>query len=44
MWLGISMPLTLIGSFFGFKKQPFGEPVRTNQIPRAIPEQVIFKI
>lgn len=39
MWLGISMPLTLIGSFFGFKKQPFGEPVRTNQIPRAIPEQ-----
>ena len=36
------MPLTLVGSFFGFKKQPFGEPVRTNQIPRAIPDQVSF--
>uniref|UniRef100_A0A8C4F5L5 Transmembrane 9 superfamily member n=1 Tax=Dicentrarchus labrax TaxID=13489 RepID=A0A8C4F5L5_DICLA len=38
LWFGISVPLTFIGAYFGFKKQP----VRTNQIPRQIPEQSFF--
>jgi transmembrane 9 superfamily protein 2/4 len=42
LWFGISVPLVFFGSYFGFKKtvEPF--PVRTNQIPRQIPEQVWY--
>uniref|UniRef100_A0A8C3AUZ6 Transmembrane 9 superfamily member n=1 Tax=Cyclopterus lumpus TaxID=8103 RepID=A0A8C3AUZ6_CYCLU len=39
LWFGISVPLTFIGAYFGFKKP---QPVRTNQIPRQIPEQSFF--
>ncbi|XP_006639690.1 transmembrane 9 superfamily member 4 [Lepisosteus oculatus] len=39
MWFGISMPLVYLGYYFGFRKQPYDNPVRTNQIPRQIPEQ-----
>uniref|UniRef100_A0A667XY56 Transmembrane 9 superfamily member n=1 Tax=Myripristis murdjan TaxID=586833 RepID=A0A667XY56_9TELE len=39
LWFGISVPLTLVGAYFGFKKP---QPVRTNQIPRQIPEQSFF--
>jgi transmembrane 9 superfamily member 2/4 len=39
LWLGVSLPLTFIGSFLGFKKPAIGDPVRTNKIPRPIPEQ-----
>ncbi|ORX82844.1 hypothetical protein K493DRAFT_360515 [Basidiobolus meristosporus CBS 931.73] len=42
MWFCISMPLIFVGSFFGFKKQVIQHPVRTNQIPRQIPEQVWY--
>jgi len=42
LWFGISTPLTFIGSYFGYKKMPFEHPVRTNQIPRQIPEQAIY--
>jgi len=42
LWFGISVPLTFIGSYFGYKKMPFEHPVRTNQIPRQIPEQAIY--
>uniref|UniRef100_A0A8C5GIU3 Transmembrane 9 superfamily member n=1 Tax=Gouania willdenowi TaxID=441366 RepID=A0A8C5GIU3_GOUWI len=38
LWFGISVPLTFVGAYFGFKKPP----VRTNQIPRQIPEQSFF--
>jgi transmembrane 9 superfamily protein 2/4 len=31
-----------IGSYYGFKKDTISVPVRTNQIARHIPEQVIF--
>uniref|UniRef100_A0A8C6KJM8 Transmembrane 9 superfamily member n=1 Tax=Nothobranchius furzeri TaxID=105023 RepID=A0A8C6KJM8_NOTFU len=41
MWFGISVPLTFIGAYFGFKKA-IEQPVRTNQIPRQIPEQSFF--
>merc|ERR1719195_2410872 len=39
LWFGISVPLVFLGAFFGFKKEPVPLPVRTNQIPRQIPEQ-----
>ncbi|CAI8017457.1 Transmembrane 9 superfamily member 4 [Geodia barretti] len=42
MWFGTSFPLVFRGSYFGFRKQPYEHPVRTNQIPRQIPEQVWY--
>ena len=41
MWFGISLPLVFLGYFFGYRKQPYEHPVRTNQIPRQVPTQVI---
>ncbi|XP_071483844.1 transmembrane 9 superfamily member 4-like [Diadema antillarum] len=42
MWFGISLPLVLVGYYFGYRKQPYDHPVRTNQIPRQVPEQVWY--
>ncbi|XP_055376353.1 transmembrane 9 superfamily member 2 [Condylostylus longicornis] len=42
LWFGVSVPLTFIGAYFGFRKRPFEHPVRTNQIPRQIPDQSIY--
>ncbi|CAM4775184.1 unnamed protein product [Rotaria magnacalcarata] len=42
MWLGISFPLVCVGFYFGYRKQPYDHPVRTNQIPRQVPEQQWF--
>lgn len=42
MWFGISLPLIMIGSFFGFKQPVFEDPVRTNQIPRCVPAQNVY--
>uniref|UniRef100_H2ZB08 Transmembrane 9 superfamily member n=1 Tax=Ciona savignyi TaxID=51511 RepID=H2ZB08_CIOSA len=42
LWFGISVPLTFIGAYFGYKRRPLEHPVRTNQIPRQIPEQVLY--
>ncbi|XP_033994744.1 transmembrane 9 superfamily member 2 isoform X1 [Trematomus bernacchii] len=42
LWFGISVPLTFLGAYFGFKKAAIEQPVRTNQIPRQIPEQSFF--
>ncbi|KAI5070386.1 hypothetical protein GOP47_0014729 [Adiantum capillus-veneris] len=42
LWFGISVPLVFIGSYFGFKKPPLEDPVRTNKIPRQIPEQAWY--
>lgn len=42
MWFGISVPAVFLGAYFGFKKQAIEQPVRTNQIPRQIPEQVWY--
>ncbi|CAH1773888.1 unnamed protein product [Owenia fusiformis] len=39
MWFGISLPLMFLGYYFGYRKQPYEHPVRTNQIPRQVPEQ-----
>ncbi|EMC95642.1 hypothetical protein BAUCODRAFT_122946 [Baudoinia panamericana UAMH 10762] len=37
IWFLISVPLSLIGSWLGFKQPQPDPPVRTNQIPRQIP-------
>ena len=37
IWFVISLPLSLIGSWLGFKQPVAPNPVRTNQIPRQIP-------
>ncbi|OAE22979.1 hypothetical protein AXG93_2717s1090 [Marchantia polymorpha subsp. ruderalis] len=42
LWFGISVPLVFIGSYFGFKKPSIEDPVRTNKIPRQIPEQAWY--
>ncbi|EDO38363.1 predicted protein [Nematostella vectensis] len=42
LWFCISVPLTFLGAYLGFKKKPIEQPVRTNQIPRQIPEQSIY--
>ncbi|KAL4318429.1 hypothetical protein GQ457_18G003980 [Hibiscus cannabinus] len=39
LWFCISVPLTLVGGYFGAKAQHIEYPVRTNQIPREIPAQ-----
>jgi transmembrane 9 superfamily protein 2/4 len=39
LWFGISLPLVYLGYYFGYRKQPFQHPVRTNMIPRQIPHQ-----
>ncbi|KAJ2162085.1 hypothetical protein GGF46_000960 [Coemansia sp. RSA 552] len=39
LWLLVELPLTLAGGWFGFKRPPYSEPLRTNAIPRAIPPQ-----
>ncbi|CAG7837323.1 unnamed protein product [Allacma fusca] len=42
LWFGVSVPLTFVGAYFGFRKRVIEHPVRTNQIPRQIPEQTIY--
>ncbi|KAK6622673.1 transmembrane 9 superfamily member 2 [Polyplax serrata] len=42
LWLCVSVPLTFVGAYFGFTKRPIEHPVRTNQIPRQIPDQSIY--
>lgn len=39
LWFCVSVPLVFLGSFFGYKREVTTFPVRTNQIPRAIPQQ-----
>ena len=42
IWFLISVPLSIAGSFLGFRRKTLDSPVRTNQIPRQIPEQVVY--
>lgn len=39
MWLCVSLPLVFMGSYFGFRRDPWEHPTRTNLIPRQIPPQ-----
>lgn len=42
LWMFISTPLTFLGAYFGFKASKIQAPVRTNQIPRQVPEQTLY--
>ncbi|KAK1275849.1 hypothetical protein QJS04_geneDACA003845 [Acorus gramineus] len=42
LWFGISVPLVFVGGYVGFKKPPVEDPVKTNKIPRQIPEQAWY--
>lgn len=42
LWLFICFPLVFLGYYFGYRKAPFEQPVRTNQIPRQVPEQIWY--
>ncbi|PPD92272.1 hypothetical protein GOBAR_DD10816 [Gossypium barbadense] len=42
LWFGISVPLVFVGSYLGFKKPAIEDPVKTNKIPRQIPEQAWY--
>ena len=42
LWFGVSVPLVFTGSYFGFKRAPEEEPVRTNKIPRQVRWRVLM--
>jgi transmembrane 9 superfamily protein 2/4 len=42
LWFLISAPLSFAGGYFGFKKPRVIQPVKTNQIPRQIPDQPLY--
>ncbi|KAL3632920.1 Transmembrane 9 superfamily member 7 [Castilleja foliolosa] len=42
LWFGISVPLVFVGSYLGFKRPAIEDPVKTNKIPRQIPEQAWY--
>ena len=42
LWFGISVPLTFLGAFYGFKKDVDKQPVKTQDIPRQIPPQPFY--
>ena len=42
LWFGISVPLVFLGAYFGYRRKAVDFPVRVNQIPRQIPEQVWY--
>jgi transmembrane 9 superfamily protein 2/4 len=39
LWFGVSIPLCFVGSYFGYRRPAPEEPIRTNKIPRQVPEQ-----
>ncbi|KAF9999456.1 hypothetical protein BGZ80_002470 [Entomortierella chlamydospora] len=42
LWFLVSTPLSVIGSYLGFQRPKLETPVRANQIPRQIPDQVFY--
>jgi len=42
MWFCISVPLTFLGAYLGFKRPAIEQPVRTNPIPRQVPPQTLY--
>eukprot|EP00184_Porphyridium_aerugineum_P004085 CAMPEP_0184694392 /NCGR_PEP_ID=MMETSP0313-20130426/2376_1 /TAXON_ID=2792 /ORGANISM="Porphyridium aerugineum, Strain SAG 1380-2" /LENGTH=565 /DNA_ID=CAMNT_0027152683 /DNA_START=129 /DNA_END=1823 /DNA_ORIENTATION=- len=43
LWFGVSIPLNLVGCYFGFQREPMELPVKTNAIPREIPGYQVYK-
>ena len=44
MWFGISLPLVYLGYYFGYRKQAYEHPVRTNQIPRQASRKIMREV
>merc|ERR1719453_1097778 len=42
LWCGVSVPLVFLGAWIGFGRESIELPVRTNAIPRQIPQQPWF--
>ena len=42
LWFGISVPLVFLGAYFGYRRPLLDLPVRVNQIPRQVPQQVWY--
>ncbi|XP_050384752.1 transmembrane 9 superfamily member 10 [Argentina anserina] len=42
LWFGISVPLIFVGAYVGFRKPVIEDPVKTNKIPRQVPEQAWY--
>ncbi|KAI9316908.1 hypothetical protein BX666DRAFT_2136548 [Dichotomocladium elegans] len=42
IYILVSLPLSVTGSYFGFRKPRIEHPVRTNQISRQIPDQPVY--
>ncbi|KAL5614822.1 hypothetical protein BROUX41_004910 [Berkeleyomyces rouxiae] len=42
IWFVISIPLSVSGSYMGFRATQFHAPVKTNQIPRQIPSSTLY--
>lgn len=42
LWCGISVPLVFLGAYLGYRRDTIELPVRTNAIPRHIPQQPWF--
>merc|ERR1719230_893205 len=42
LWFGVSVPLVFFGAYAGFRKPAIELPVRTNPVPRQVPEQPWF--
>ncbi|CAF1044787.1 unnamed protein product, partial [Didymodactylos carnosus] len=42
LWFCVSTPLVFVGAYLGFKRPAPENPVRTNQIPRQVPEQTLY--
>lgn len=42
LWFFVSVPLVFVGSYFGFRAEPYSIPVRVNQIARHVPEQMWY--
>ncbi|KAI8879114.1 hypothetical protein K501DRAFT_227258 [Backusella circina FSU 941] len=43
LWCIISLPLSVVGSYVGLRTTRISHPVRTNQIPRQIPDQPLLQ-
>ncbi|PVV02299.1 hypothetical protein BB560_003251 [Smittium megazygosporum] len=42
LWFTVNIPLSLLGSYFGYRTKRVSFPVETNQIPRQVPEKVWY--
>jgi transmembrane 9 superfamily protein 2/4 len=42
IWTLVSIPLCFFGAIIGFKRKTISIPVRTNQIPRQVPDQPMY--